>query len=255
MAAPTYHVRALVLRKTKLGEADLILTLLAQDGSQLRAVAKGARKPQSSFSSRLELYCVVDLLCAKGRTLDIVKEARLVEGVESLRYDVLRATAAAPLVELLAKMSQPGLENAVLFDSSCAALAALSSCPYEALPSITAAHLLKILAYCGLRPSFDVCVGCGCSVGVSSCEVPMSFAEGGVACASCRAGVDSQLVPAESVAWGRALLGARFAQIAADPPDYDVSFGVLRLSQGLIHAHVGSKLKALEFMLSCGLYV
>ena len=80
MARPTYTARVIVVRKTKLGESDLILTLLAEDGSQLRAVAKGARKPKSSFASRLELFSVADVLCARGRSLDVVSEARLVEG-------------------------------------------------------------------------------------------------------------------------------------------------------------------------------
>ena len=74
MAQSTYNARVLVLRKTKLGESDLILSLLAQDGSQIRAVAKGARKPTSQFSSRLELYSQADVLLAQGRSLDIVKE-------------------------------------------------------------------------------------------------------------------------------------------------------------------------------------
>ena len=77
MASATYTARAIVLRKTKLGESDLIVTLLAQDGSQARAVAKGARKPSSPFAARLELYSSVDLLCSEGRNLDIVKEARI----------------------------------------------------------------------------------------------------------------------------------------------------------------------------------
>ena len=88
MSQPTYDARVIVLRKTKLGESDLILTLLAEDGSQMRAVAKGARKPASSFAARLELYSVVDLLVARGRSLDIVKEARLVESNERLRRDI-----------------------------------------------------------------------------------------------------------------------------------------------------------------------
>ena len=62
MARPTYTTRAIVIKKTKLGESDLILTLLAQDGAQLRVIAKGARKPQSPFASRLELFAVSDLL-------------------------------------------------------------------------------------------------------------------------------------------------------------------------------------------------
>ncbi|TLM78904.1 MAG: hypothetical protein FDZ70_03415 [Actinobacteria bacterium] len=69
---PPYSARALVLRKTKLGETDLILTLLAEDGRQLRAVARGARKPGSRFGARLEPGAVGDLLLHTGRTLDHV---------------------------------------------------------------------------------------------------------------------------------------------------------------------------------------
>ena len=106
MASRTYALKALVLRKTKLGEGDLIVTFLAEDGSSLRAVAKGARKPSSVFASRLELYAEVDLLCAEGRSLDIVKEARLVDAHASLRGDVERAAAAACMCELRAHGSR-----------------------------------------------------------------------------------------------------------------------------------------------------
>ena len=47
---PTYDARAIVLRKTKLGESDLILALLAEDGSQIRAVAKGCLLYTSWFN-------------------------------------------------------------------------------------------------------------------------------------------------------------------------------------------------------------
>ena len=77
MASPTKTITALVLRRTKLGETDVIVTLLAEDGSQVKAVAKGARKPTSSFASRLELYSVAKILVAEGKNLDIVKEVRL----------------------------------------------------------------------------------------------------------------------------------------------------------------------------------
>ena len=73
----TYRCRAIVLDKTKLGESDLILTLLADDGRQVRAVAKGARKPGSKLAARCELCCEVDLLLAHGRNLDIVSQAAL----------------------------------------------------------------------------------------------------------------------------------------------------------------------------------
>ena len=102
MAQPTYSLRALVLRRTKLGESDLILTLLSEDGSQKRAVAKGARRPKSSFAARTEPFCVIDALCATGRSLDILKEARLVAAHDALRCNLEASAAAAPVAGLAA---------------------------------------------------------------------------------------------------------------------------------------------------------
>ena len=91
MASPTKTITALVLRRTKLGETDVIVTLLAEDGSQVKAVAKGARKPTSSFASRLELYSVAKILVAEGKNLDIVKEVRLLETKRSGTISFVRA--------------------------------------------------------------------------------------------------------------------------------------------------------------------
>ena len=46
-----------MLGHTKLAEQDLILTLLSETGEQLRAVAKGARKPGGRLAARVELFC------------------------------------------------------------------------------------------------------------------------------------------------------------------------------------------------------
>ncbi len=97
---PAYPLRALVLRKTKLGEADLILTLLAADGRQVSAVAKGARKPKSRFGARVEPFTVLDLLLHTGRTLEVVAEAETVSTHDAIRGDYDRSTAAAVIADL-----------------------------------------------------------------------------------------------------------------------------------------------------------
>ena len=156
MAQSTYNARVLVLRKTKLGESDLILSLLAQDGSQIRAVAKGARKPTSQFSSRLELYAQADVLLAQGRSLDIVKEARLIAGNAPLRQSMELAACAAPIAELLDRITQPGLEVPKLFALTHTAFDMLAASNPEHAPAICAAWLLKAFAFLGIRPSLRV---------------------------------------------------------------------------------------------------
>lgn len=161
MARPTYRARVLVIRKTKLGETDLILTMLAEDGSQLRAVAKGARKPSGAFASRLELFCEADVLLVRGKSLDIVKEARLICGNAQVRESLERASAASVMVELLDRATQPDLPSPKLFPMTHAALAALAAANVAHAPAICAAHLLKTFAFAGVRPTLAECSLCG----------------------------------------------------------------------------------------------
>ena len=254
MAQPTYSVRGIVLRKTKLAETDLIVTLLADDGTQRRAVAKGARKPSSTFASRLELYAEADLLCSVGRSLDMVKEARLVRPNVRLRSSVELASCAAPAAELLCKVSQPGLEQPRLFEATAAGLAALDAAAPAQAPGVAAALLIKTLGLVGLRPSLSQCVVCGGDATAVAPQVPFSFSEGGVVCAGCRGQAESVPVPAAAVGWARFLMGSTYAAILEAPADPGSAFAVLRRAQGLIRAHVGGSPKSLDFRCTCGLF-
>lgn len=259
MAAGTYPARAMVLRKTKLGETDLIVTLLAEDGRLLKAVAKGARKPSSSFAARLDVFCEVDLLLVRGKSLDIVKEARLVNAHRGVREDVEHAAAAAPVVDLVARLAQPDLESPRLFAVTSAVLSAMERADASAALALCAAHLLKAFSFAGFRPSFDRCVVCGSRIdhaGASALSGAISFspAEGGVACSGCLLFSDSRRIPADVLNHANRLLHATFAEIAATPESRRLTFEVLHLCQAWVREHVGSRLKSLEFLFTCGLF-
>ncbi len=256
MAQETYAARVIVLRKTKLGEADLILTMLAENGSQIRAVAKGARKPAGSFAARLELYSVVDALLARGRTLDIVKEARLVESNEALRRDMEHAAAAAPMAELLDRETQMGLENPQLFALTRAAFSCLGGVGADKAPLICAAHLLKALAFAGLRPNLGTCVTCGASVSLEGPEglVHVSYREGGTICRTCSAHVETVMVPVSTINAVNALISSTFSELTVLDMDVSSSFAVLRFCQQWIREHVGANLKSLSFLFTCGMF-
>ncbi len=255
MAQATYGARAIVLRKTKLGESDLALALLSEDGSQIRAVAKGARKPANPFAARLELYSEADLLLARGRSLDVVKEARIVESNERLRRDMEHASGAAPMAELLDRVSQADLANPRLFALTCAAFGSLGRVEAAQVPAIAAAHLLKALSFAGLRPSLDACVVCGRPVAPDAGgRVAVSYREGGAVCAPCSAGVETVLEPADAVGWCRALLVSTFAEIEGMEPGPAAGFAALRFCQLWIREHVGANLKSLNFLFTCGLF-
>lgn len=254
VAAPTYSCTGIVLRKTKLGETDLIVTVLADDGSQKRLVAKGARKPGSTFASRLELFSECRMLCVKGKSLDIVSEARLLESHTTLRASLERSSAAAPCTELLAKVTQPDLPCVHLYDASSVGLSSLEHVAEQATPAITATMLIKTLAFAGFRPALRYCAACGEAVSLESGTVSFSAFEGGVLCAQCAHEFETVAEDAHVLSWLNYLLMSSYAEVEANSPDLTTSFALLHIIEALVRAHVGSGLKSLEFMFTSGIY-
>ena len=120
-ATRTYKMQALVLRKTKLGERDLIITLLSDSGELVKAVAKGARKQGSSFAAKLDLFSSVDLMLAKGRSLDVVTDARFTSATLRLSFGLETGACAAAVAELLSTVCQEGLAHPRLYEMAKAA--------------------------------------------------------------------------------------------------------------------------------------
>jgi DNA repair protein RecO (recombination protein O) len=242
---PPYTTRALVLRKTKLGETDTILTLLADDGRQVRAVAKGLRKPGGRFGGRLEPYSVVDLLLHSGRSLDVVTEAVSVAAHAGLREDFDRNAAAAVVVDMLDKISLEGQPEQRLFALATTTLEVMEESQLESLPALVIAFLGKAMAMHGYRPQLDECACCAGELGEAS---GFSVASGGAVCASCgeRDGSAVRFGP-EGRAWLSALLQARMAEVpglAMPPAAVADCFGLMR---AFIAYHMPARLKALDF--------
>lgn len=247
---PSYPLRALVLRKTKLGETDIILTLLAEDGRQVRAVAKGLRRPGSKFGARLEPYSTVDMMMHTGRSLEVVSEARSVETRSALREDLERAGAASVVVDLLDKISVEGQQEARLFALSETTLDVMVSAPTAALRPLVVAFLAKALAMHGYRPELESCAACACEAGSSG---SFSLSHGGVLCPSC-GDIDPSALhfPEQARAWLAKLLGSTMAEIAhmdTPPSAVDDCFVLIR---SFVRYHIPARLKALDYFEGAG---
>jgi DNA repair protein RecO (recombination protein O) len=189
--ATAYRVRALALRKTKLGESDLIITLLAEDGCQIRAVAKGARKTKSRIGSRLEPYSVADLMLSPGRSLEIVTEVETVTSHDALRSDYDRLRAASVVADFLDKVSVECQAEARTFALSTTALDAMETAEIDDLPLLVVAFLVKGMAMHGYRPALTTCACCAGATDPQ--DMRFSLSAGGVLCPSC-ASQDSTVV-------------------------------------------------------------
>ena len=261
MASPTYRTQGIVVRKRPLGESDLVVTLLDASGAKVSAVAKGGRKPSSSFSSRLELFSRVDALLARGRNLDIVKEARLEASHAALRSDYDLALAASVAADAIDHLAQEDLEQPRIFPMTDALLSAMEAAPAGGAAVLSAAFLLKALATFGYRPTLDSCVMCGGAVeGLAALPVgggeafrrvseefaAFSVEEGGLLCDVCAAGVPSRPVPRATVANARILMASTFPSLADRPCSPAEVISLLHMTSFWMGYHTGVRLRSLE---------
>lgn len=243
----TYRTCAIVLDKTKLKETDLILTLLARDGREIRAVAKGARKPGSRLAARCELFCTVDLLLAKGRSLDVVSQADLVGAPMGAAPTYEAMQRASVIAEVASLCCFEDATDPFVFSISAKALRVLGSlqgdCPHMDL--LVAAYVFKLLSHVGYRPDLSSCVACG-----DPALAFFSASAGGLLCSSCASSVaGAEVVDAEAVNWLRALLPLTFDELVLQHVDTGTSNLLLALSHAWAATHLDARLRAMEFLL------
>ena len=243
----TYRTTAIVLGRTKLKETDLILTLITQDGRQVRAVAKGSRKPGSRLAARCELACCCDMLLAHGRTLDIVSQAELLEAPlgASPDYDLL--CAASAVCEAARLCCYEDAVDPFVFAITRALLSKLGSVPVDGphLDLLVAAYVFKVLSHIGYRPDLSSCVACGDpDLGHFSATM------GGLLCPSCARGVaGAERVDSACVAMLRSCLDLRFDELLALGVDGPRAAFVLGLSHVWAATHLDARMRAFEFLL------
>ncbi len=158
----TFRTEAIVLRRSDFGEADRLLTLYSREYGKIRAIAKGARKPQSRKTGHVELFMRANYLLAQGRNLHIVTQAELVEPYAPLREDLVRATYAAYVTELLDKFAPDEEVNRTLYQLLTDALARFALTDNFLL---AARHYeLHLLTLVGFQPQLFHCIVSGATI-------------------------------------------------------------------------------------------
>ena len=94
---------AILLRKTRLSDTSLIVTWCTEMHGKIKTVARGARRPKSAFSGKLDLFFIAEIQFARSRKSDLhaLREVVLHEPQEGIRKDYRRVQLASYFVELI----------------------------------------------------------------------------------------------------------------------------------------------------------
>jgi DNA repair protein RecO (recombination protein O) len=158
---PLYKEQGVVLRASKLGEADKIVTVMTQGSGKVRAVAKGIRKTTSRFGARLEPFTHVSLMVYRGRgSLDTVSQAEILAPFMALRSDLGLFAAGETMLEAVDKVAEEHERNVRLFMLLLTGMRVLDARPADPA-AVAESFLLKLLSLSGFHPSLTACAVCG----------------------------------------------------------------------------------------------
>ncbi|MFC2048393.1 DNA repair protein RecO [Chloroflexota bacterium] len=159
MSTPrNYQTEAVIIKKTKLGEADRILTLYTPDLGKIQAVAKGVRRPKSKMAGHLELLTHSLISLARGRNLDTITGSQTINSFLPLKSDLELTSYALYVTELVNQFTAEHLENRPLFQLLLETMQQL--CQTDDNELVLRYFELQLLNEVGYRPQLQQCVAC-----------------------------------------------------------------------------------------------
>lgn len=127
--------RAIVLRRIKYGESDLIVSCLNQEGCRLNLMAKGALRSRRRFAggvleplNYIKIVYQIQASPDSQNPLHWLKEAQLLRGFQGLRQDYDRLEMGIYFLHLVSQVGREGEgDNHSLFDLLGNSLGALET--------------------------------------------------------------------------------------------------------------------------------
>ncbi len=233
----TYKTHGIVLRARNLGEADKIYTLFTAERGKVDAVAKGVRRAKSQLGGRLEFGSEIALGLHRGRNLDVVTSAEI---VDSYWNGIARPGAfgtAHVVAELVDAFCETDLALPDVYALLRGALRALAAAEEPAL--LVPRFELRLLGALGYGPEADACVRCGDDFAAAAWA---DVEAGGLACERCRPrSADALALGAEDVANFRGLAAAGGGSVR---PAMHATRAATRAVDAFVTWHLGKRLKS-----------
>ena len=178
----TYQTEAIIIKKTKLGEADTILTLYTPNLGKIQGFAKSLRKTKSKMAGHLELLTHSQISLVRGRNIDTITGAQTINSFLPIKSDLELTSYALYATELVNQFAAADVEDLPVFELLLATLKRLSAGDNSDLVlRYFELHLLDLVGY---RPQLEQCVACHKPLKEGTNY--FSPGAGGMVCSTCR---------------------------------------------------------------------
>lgn len=160
MTSPrTYRDLGVTLRRSPVREADLLIVMYTREHGKLELLARGAQRLTSKLMGHLEPLTLVRVSAARGRSIDRVTEAEVVNAFPAVKDGYENSARGLYVAELVDGFSALSAANAELFTLTVQTLEVLST---AGNPDLALRYFdLQLLGLSGFMPELYNCVECG----------------------------------------------------------------------------------------------
>lgn len=176
-----YKLTGIIIKRSNLGEADRVLTVLTNNHGKIKVIAKGVRKTLSKLAGHLELFCLTDFVIAEGRTFDIITAAQTKKCYLNLRGNLSSTRMAYYLAEIIDNFTAENENHPEIFNL----LENVLDHVEKNLDKLLLAYFeINILLEAGYKPELYNCLKCRNKIrsGVNYFNIE----EGGLMCSMCQ---------------------------------------------------------------------
>ncbi len=183
----TFVTDAINLKSYNLSEADKIIVMYSKEKGLIRGVAKGVKKPKSKLGARMDLLVANTLMLHKGKNLDTICQAEVVNTFYKTRQDMDKIFYSMYVTEVVHNF---GIEedpcSETIYNLLYKTLTAISTAQNKVEILIAVIKFqLKMMIESGFAIEFDKCLCCHKTVKQETMYlVPIL---GGIICEDCAA--------------------------------------------------------------------
>ena len=153
-----YQTEAVVIKKTKLGEADSILTLYTPHLGKIQGFARSLRKTRSKMAGHLELLTHSQVSLARGRNIDTITGSQTINSYLPVKNDLWLTSCGLYIAELVNQFTAEHQEHYELYRLILETLDCM--CDENNKELLLRYFELRLLQNAGYRPQLRECVAC-----------------------------------------------------------------------------------------------
>lgn len=189
----TYKTKAIVLKSRPFPRGARLYTLYSERFGKIKGVAAGSQKIKSKVAGHLQPFSIVEVMMAKGRTIDRLAQGRYLQGYPSFVQDFHFFLQGSYVLEVIESLTDEGVSDyqiwqlieelfSELHEQSLWALNGFGQVSDKA-DLLIRLFALKLLDRFGFRPELSNCLQCKSTLNPDA--IYFSVHQGGLICHNC----------------------------------------------------------------------